>query len=179
MLNGLLGSTVHFGDGSTLTADAAYVRESILNPTAKVVTGFQPIMPTFQGQVTEEQILALTEYIKSLPAAAPDRQNWRRRREPGHANACPTKLGTRAMTTTDAARAAFPARHYLNEPEGVKSWLLTTDHKRIALLYLFSITAFFFLGGFFALLIRLQLLIADRRRSWARTPTTRCSPCTA
>ena len=68
VLNGLLGSTVHFGDGSTLTADAAYVRESILNPTAKVVAGFQPLMPTFQGQVTEEQILALTEYIKSMPA---------------------------------------------------------------------------------------------------------------
>ena len=70
VLNGLLGSTVHLSNGNTLTADAAYVRESILNPTAKVVTGFQPIMPTFQGQVTEEQILALTEYIKSLPAAA-------------------------------------------------------------------------------------------------------------
>jgi cytochrome c oxidase subunit II len=71
VLNGLLGSTVHFGDGGTLTADAAYVRESILNPTAKVVTGFQPLMPTFQGQITEEQILALTEYIKSLPTAPP------------------------------------------------------------------------------------------------------------
>ena len=63
------------------------------------------------------------------------------------------------MTTADASRAVFPARHYLNEARGIKSWLLTTDHKRIALLYLFSITAFFFLGGFFALLIRLQLLI--------------------
>jgi hypothetical protein len=50
-----------------VVADAAYVRESILNPTAKVVTGFAPIMPTFQGQVSEEQLLALTEYIKSLP----------------------------------------------------------------------------------------------------------------
>lgn len=69
VLNGLLGSTVHFADGSTVTADPAYVRESILNPTAKIVTGFAPIMPTFQGQVTEEQILALTDYIKSLPAA--------------------------------------------------------------------------------------------------------------
>ena len=45
------------------------MRESILNPTAKVVAGFQPLMPTFQGQVTEEQILELTEYIKSLPTA--------------------------------------------------------------------------------------------------------------
>ena len=52
----------------------------------------------------------------------------------------------------------MPARHYLNESGGWQSWLLTTDHKRIGLLYLLSITVFFFLGGFFALLIRLELL---------------------
>jgi len=48
--------------------------------------------------------------------------------------------------------------HYLNSELGIRSWLFTTDHKRIALMYLFTITAFFFLGGFFALLIRLELL---------------------
>ena len=48
--------------------------------------------------------------------------------------------------------------NYLNKEYGVWSWLLTTDHKRIALLYLVSITFFFFIGGFFALLIRLELL---------------------
>src|SRR5712672_609568 len=48
--------------------------------------------------------------------------------------------------------------NYLNKEYGVGSWLLTTDHKRIALLYLLSITFFFFIGGFFALLIRLELL---------------------
>ena len=47
---------------------------------------------------------------------------------------------------------------YLNKEYGIKSWLLTVDHKRIALLYLLSITFFFFIGGFFALLIRLELL---------------------
>src|SRR6202007_1890921 len=47
---------------------------------------------------------------------------------------------------------------YLNKEYGIKSWLLTVDHKRIALLYLLTITAFFFIGGFFALLIRLELL---------------------
>jgi len=51
-----------------------------------------------------------------------------------------------------------PREHYLNVNYGVKSWLLTTDHKRIALLYLTSITLFFFLGGFFAVLIRLELM---------------------
>ena len=48
--------------------------------------------------------------------------------------------------------------NYLNADYGFRSWLLTTDHKRIALLYLISITFFFFIGGFFALLIRLELL---------------------
>ena len=61
-------------------------------------------------------------------------------------------------TSTPAGAAHLPARHYLNETTGWKSWLLTTDHKRIGLLYLFSITAFFFLGGLFALLVRVQLL---------------------
>src|ERR671913_2276409 len=51
-----------------------------------------------------------------------------------------------------------PPLNYLNNGHGLKSWLLTRDHKRIALLYLFSITVFFFLGGFFALMIRLELL---------------------
>jgi len=57
-----------------------------------------------------------------------------------------------------ARGAVMPARHYLNESGGWKSWLLTTDHKRIGLLYLFSITVFFFLGGLFALAVRLELL---------------------
>ncbi len=58
------------------------------------------------------------------------------------------------------ATAALPAERetYLNSSYGIKSWLLTVDHKRIALLYLFSVTAFFFIGGFFAMLIRLELL---------------------
>jgi cytochrome c oxidase subunit 1 len=49
-------------------------------------------------------------------------------------------------------------KNYINAEYGIRSWLFTTDHKRIALLYLLSITAFFFIGGFYALLIRLELL---------------------
>ncbi len=66
------------------------------------------------------------------------------------------------MSTTprapDASARVIPHANYLNVSYGVKSWLLTTDHKRIGLLYLVSITLFFFLGGFFAVLIRLNLL---------------------
>src|SRR5262250_2767139 len=49
-------------------------------------------------------------------------------------------------------------KNYINAEYGIRSWLFTTDHKRIALLYLITITFFFFIGGFLALLIRLELL---------------------
>jgi cytochrome c oxidase subunit II len=65
-LNGVYEGHVLLADGSTVTADDAYLRESILVPNAKIVAGYQPLMPTFQGQLTEEQILDLTAYIKSL-----------------------------------------------------------------------------------------------------------------
>ena len=52
----------------------------------------------------------------------------------------------------------MPPKHYLNEYQGIRSWLLTKDHKRIAVLYLLTITFFFFIGGIFASLIRLELL---------------------
>src|SRR5882762_9584012 len=51
--------------------------------------------------------------------------------------------------------------NYLNKEYGVWSWLLTTDHKRIAILYLISITFFFFIGGFFAVLLRLELMTPE------------------
>jgi cytochrome c oxidase subunit 2 len=50
----------------------AYLRESILNPQAKVVTGFGPIMPAFQGQISEEQLLQVVAYMKSLSTAKPE-----------------------------------------------------------------------------------------------------------
>jgi cytochrome c oxidase subunit 2 len=57
---------VRLANGERVVADAEYIRESILEPAAKIVEGYPPIMPTFQGQVSEEQLLALTEYIRSL-----------------------------------------------------------------------------------------------------------------
>ena len=67
--------------------------------------------------------------------------------------------------------------NYINNGHGIASWL-TKDHKRIALLYLISVTAFFAVGGFFALLVRLELLTPAGISSPPRA-TTRCSPCTA
>jgi len=65
-LVGIYGKRVKLQDGSEVVVDDAYLRESILHPTAKVVAGFQPVMPTFQGQLDEEQVLQLIQYIKSL-----------------------------------------------------------------------------------------------------------------
>ena len=71
-LTGLFGKTVQLAGGATVKADEGYIRESILQPQAKIVAGYGPIMPTFQGLVTEEGVLQLIEYIKSLgpPPAA-------------------------------------------------------------------------------------------------------------
>jgi cytochrome c oxidase subunit 2 len=65
-LEGVFGSQVRLADGRSVVADDNYVRESILNPTAKVVAGYDPVMPTFQGQVTEEQLTQLIAYVRSL-----------------------------------------------------------------------------------------------------------------
>jgi cytochrome c oxidase subunit II len=67
-LNGVYGGQVRLADGSTVTADDAYIRESILVPSSKIVAGYQPVMPAFQGQLTEEQTLDLIAYVKSLQA---------------------------------------------------------------------------------------------------------------
>jgi cytochrome c oxidase subunit 2 len=62
----LLGSSVKLEGGGTVVADETYVRESILNPAAKIVAGYQPLMPTFQGQLSEEQVIELLAYVRSL-----------------------------------------------------------------------------------------------------------------
>ena len=88
-LKDIVGKTVDLQNGSSVTVDEAYLRESILNSQAKVVKGFQPLMPTFQGLISEENLVALIEHVKSLspnatsaaapatsaaPAAAPTRK---------------------------------------------------------------------------------------------------------
>ncbi len=70
MLTNVFNKPVELQNGQTVIADEAYLRESIVNPQAKIVAGFQPIMPTFQGLVSEEQLLQLISYVKSLSARA-------------------------------------------------------------------------------------------------------------
>ena len=70
-LYGLYGSKVTLTDGRTVSADENYLRESIMNSQAKVVQGHQPIMPAFQGMLSEENLMQLIAYIKTLKPVAP------------------------------------------------------------------------------------------------------------
>ncbi len=65
-LAGVFGKPVQLQNGETVIADEAYIRESILHPAAKVVAGFQPLMPPYEGKLSEEEVSKLVEYIKSL-----------------------------------------------------------------------------------------------------------------
>jgi cytochrome c oxidase subunit 2 len=93
-LEGLYGKPVRLQNGQTIVADEQYMRESILNPQAKIVEGFQPIMPTFQGLINEEGLLELVAYIKSLSPA------------PGTA----TAPGTGAKLETPPVKTSSPER---------------------------------------------------------------------
>src|SRR5205823_2265758 len=69
-LANLFGSTVRLQNGQTVVADENYIRESILQPAAKVVAGYEPIMPSYEGQIGEEGLLQLLAEIKSLSPPA-------------------------------------------------------------------------------------------------------------
>ena len=90
IMRGVYGSHVLLRDGKTVVADDAYIRESILNPNAKIVSGFKPdVMPTFQGQISEEGLLQLIVYIKSLAITGAAGT------QPGSAGAAPGAGATR------------------------------------------------------------------------------------
>jgi cytochrome c oxidase subunit 2 len=99
-LEGLYGNPVKLADGRTLTADETYIRESIVNPAGQLVAGYQPIMPTYQGLLSEEGLMHLVAYIQSLGPAAG-----------GGAVAAP---GTAAAPAAAAPAAAAPG------PEGTR-----------------------------------------------------------
>ena len=66
LLEGLYGKPVPLQDGSTVIADERYIRESILLPNLRIVDGYEPEMPSFAGEVTEDDLIRLIAYIKSL-----------------------------------------------------------------------------------------------------------------
>jgi len=70
-LDGLFGRTVTLEGGARVVVDEAYIREAIVNPNARIAQGFQPVMPSYQGLVTEEGLLQLIEFVKSLREERP------------------------------------------------------------------------------------------------------------
>jgi len=65
-LANVYGSKLQLTNGSSITADDAFLRDTILNPSMHVTAGFAPIMPTYQGQISEEGLIDIVEYIKNL-----------------------------------------------------------------------------------------------------------------
>ena len=84
-------------------------------------------MPPYDGKMTEDELVRIVAYIKSLADAESARDERR------------------------------PDRNYLTDDNRLRSWFFTTDHKRVAILYFAGITLFFFIGGAAATLIRLEL----------------------
>jgi cytochrome c oxidase subunit 2 len=98
-LEGIFGHEVKLVGGGTVIADEQYIKNSILNPSSQIVEGFQPIMPTFKGQVTEEQLVSLVAYIKSLSG------NTGPTSSAGSAGATQTMSNSAAGNSTTAPRA--------------------------------------------------------------------------
>jgi cytochrome c oxidase subunit 2 len=69
-LLGVFGRVESMADGSTITVDENYIRQSILEPNAQVVAGFEPVMPTYQGRLNDAEIMAIIEYLKAPAGAA-------------------------------------------------------------------------------------------------------------
>ena len=165
-------SKLTLSTGQAVTADEAYLRQAILNPSQHITQGYAPIMPTYQGQVSEEGVIALVEYIKNLDSDYRVQQTLNTTDIPpesgGQAPAAgPSARGAKGgqpmsaatiVSLPDQSTARIPKMNFLTKENGLLSWLLTGDHKRIATLYLISITFFFFIGGALAGLIRLELL---------------------
>ena len=70
-LVGIYGQPQQLQNGQSVIADDTYIRESILDPMAQVLEGYEPIMPTYEGQVSEEQLIQLIAYIRSLGQQQP------------------------------------------------------------------------------------------------------------
>jgi cytochrome c oxidase subunit 2 len=113
-LVGVFGKAQLLEDGRTVNADETYIRESILNPGAKIVGGFKNIMPTFEGQIDEDGLIALVAYVKALgngmgnppvPVANPDAAPYPVTPKPEPQMAKPDNTTTPTQKTAPAAPA--------------------------------------------------------------------------
>ena len=139
LLNGVYGHPVPLQDGRFVVADDRYIRDSILLPKTEIVAGFEPIMPSFREPDQRRRTVADHRIYQVAGDCRKDR--------------------AMSLTTANEALRAEPRQeNYLTAGYTVKSWLLTRDHKRIAILYMVALTFFFFIGGAAATLLRLELM---------------------
>ena len=160
-----------------------YLRESILHPEAKIVQGFQNVMPPQESALSgspykEKKLAAIVEYIKSLgdpkyykPMKTPELQSSEKP-QAGDSAKPPAETSRKRMIPRPIAvgetgreeggrKMIAKSRepdNYLTHSRGISSWIFTLDHKRIGVMYLLSVIVAMFLGGLFAMLIRTQLL---------------------
>ena len=138
-------------NGEAVIADEAYLTDSMIDPRGKVVKGFKPVMPTYKGRLAAPEAAALVEFIKSLRSTSLENLPSK---EATYEPAKPSQPAT-------ISRRVYPAVNYLNADRGVRSWLLTLDHKRIAVMYFASVLVMFLVGGIFAMAVRLELLTPE------------------
>ena len=72
LLEGIYGSQVPLADGRIVHADERYLRDCILIPNTQVVAGFDPVMPSFQGRISEDDLFAIITYLKSIGSSPPE-----------------------------------------------------------------------------------------------------------
>ena len=152
---GLFESRVRLQTGEDLVADGGYLTASMVDPQAMLHAGFPPMMPSYSGKLRAEDIAGLLELIRSL------------RDVPRPGDVDPGPAGEAAWAAPgasrppNAGRARPPAGLPALPTPGIRSWLLTTDHKRIGVMF-YGVLVMLFIWGVFAFLIRAELLTPER-----------------
>ena len=148
-LEGIYGKQVPLNSGEVVTADDQYIRDSILLPGKQISAGYDNMMPSFTGHISEERDHA----DHRLPKIDRQRRNLTSN-ERKHRNRVRRTRRQRSLRHRVKSRAV----NYLSRDHSVRSWLLTTDHKRIGLLYLWTILLFFTIASVAAAMMRIELL---------------------
>ena len=144
-LANVYGSKLQLTSGGEVQVNDAYLRDAILNPSQHVTAGYAPIMPTYQGQISEDGLIDLVEYIKTLntnyrdPADygpcrnGPSSSSFRTPTTPGDGEAMSTPGANTIVSLPDQTTARMPKRSYLNNEDGLLSpgcLLATTSASR-------------------------------------------------
>ena len=129
LLGGLFGSRVPLQDGSFVKADEQYIHDSILLPLKQVAAGYKPVMPSYQGQLEETEVLALVEYLKTLRPARDDATTRARRRAPHPEMMRKGDPGTMSESYLTSRRKCLPFLVPDQGPQADRDPLSRLDHR--------------------------------------------------